>query len=253
MAKGDIMSKRTLFRETSNPCKMGIYDVSPTLPDGGRIGMKLALDDGSVFHLAKAGAVALGAGYMQQSVAPITNHTNLATLVAAIGSETVTVTLGGTAVVANQYAGGYLHVNDATGVGQIYRISDHPAQANTTGNLVLNLYDSIVVALDATSKCTLTANPYMNVIVAPNGGLTGAACGVPLVAVPIANYCWLKTRRIAPCYTVGTVVVGQPVGLGGTTDGGCGPIGAYTTATWGIVAHVNATTKFSLIDLDLQN
>ena len=246
------MARSSIVKEISNPIKMGIYETSSTLPDGGRLGMKLTLDDGRVFQLAKAGASGLSAGYMCQSVAPVANHTSLAiTQAQAIGDTTVTVTLGGTAVAANDYLWGTLHVSDGLAGGTGYKIQSHLAQATTSGNVVINIYDGLSVAIDTTSKGTLTYNPFQATIACVYGGLTASVCGIPLVPVTALYYYWSQTKGLCPAYTIGTVVIGQPVGLGGTTAGACGPITAYTTAVWGTTVHVNATTKFSLINLKL--
>jgi hypothetical protein len=248
--------KSSILRQVSNPIKMGIYETSTTLPDGGRLGMALQLDDGREFRLALAGGVALSPGKMCQAVAPVTNHTNLAVYAAAaVGANSVTVTLGGTAVAANDYLWGTLHINDGPGVGQSFKIAGHLIGATTTANVVINIYDSIDVALTTSSYATLTYNSFWKTIIAPNGGLTAAACGVPLVPVAIGSYYWSQIKGPAACLTTGTIVIGEPVGLGGTTDGAFGPFGtgaAETTASWGTVMHVNASTKYSLVNLALQ-
>lgn len=248
--------KSSILREISNPIKMGIYEISTTLPDGGRLGMALRLDDGREFRLALAGGVALSPGKMCQSVAPVTNHTNMAVYAAANPGDTlVTVTLGGTAVAANDYLWGTLHINDGPGVGQAFKVAGHLAQATTSGQVTINIYDSLDVALTTSSYATLTYNPFWKTVIAPNGGLAAAVCGIPLVPVAIGAYYWSQTKGPAPCLTQGTVIIAEPVGLGGSADGACGPFGsgaAEVTASWGTVLHVNASTKYSLVNLQLQ-
>lgn len=226
----------------------GIYEQSETAL--ATLGDEIKVGDG-LFVYAKNGAATLAPGRMTQSPAPVPNHLNCAAAAAAIGSRTVTVTLGATATTANQYAEGTLHVNDVTGQGQKYRIKSHPA-ADLSTAVVITLYDDIVTALDATSEVTLTAHPYNGVVIVPNAALTAPPAGIPLIPVTAAYYCWLQVRGNAPCLTQGTVVIGQPVGLGGTADGACGPVAADTTAVWGTVAQVNASGDDSLIKLSLQ-
>ena len=115
--------------------------------------------------------------------------------------------------------------------------------------MVINIYDGLSVAIDTTSKGTLTYNPFYATIVAP-ASLTAAVCGIPLIPVTALYYYWSQTKGLCPCYTTGTIVLGQPVGIS-TTAGSCAPIGAYTTSVWGTTVHVNATLKFSLINLKL--
>ncbi len=226
-----------------------IYEQSATQKHA--LGKRLVLGD-RVFRYAKCGGSNLAAGKMTQAPAPVANHKNIAWASGgAAGSKTVTLTLGATAATANQYADGYLHVNDATGEGQCYRIKSHPA-ANASATLELTLYDEIVTALASGSECTLTANKYNGLIVAPNGGLTSIVIGVPLITVTANYYMWVQTKGPAPVLTQGTVVIGQKVGLGGTADGACGPIGDDVTDIWGRVLQVNASTEYSLIDLILE-
>ena len=246
--------KSSVLRDVSCPTKMGLYDVSATLPDGARLGQRLVLDDGRCFHLAYAGGTALAAGYMCQAVAPVTNHTTMVCVAGAIGDTKITVTLGGTAVTANQYLWGQIHVDTSYGFGTSYKIAGHLAQATTTGNVDINIYDSLTTVLTTASRATLTRNPWDSTIVTPSSGLTAMLCGVPLVAVPINNYYWSQTWGLCPIYCVGTVIIGEPVGIGGTTAGACGPFGsgaAEISTPWGTVAHVTATTTAALIYLQL--
>lgn len=240
---------QSVFRDVSCPVKMGLYETSSTLPDGGKIGMRLPLIDGRVFHLAKAGTSNLLVGKMGQGAAPEAQHLKCAVAAAAaIGDMRVSVTLGSVAAAANLYAEGSLHIDTGTGLGTGYKVSDHLAIVLSTAGY-FNLYDPIAVALDTSSYATLCKNRWDGAVVAPNGGLTQKAVGVPLVPVTASYYYWAQTWGPCPLLTQGTVVIGQPVGLGGTADGACGPIGAYTTAVWGTVMRVNASTEYSLIDL----
>ena len=224
-----------------------IYEASETLK--GKIGTILHLGE-RAFVYAQAGAVALAAGKMVQSSAPVPNHLNITPAVTAVYSQEVTVTLGATEATKNQYRNGWFHVNGDAGEGQCYRIKSNPA-ADSGATCLITLYDSIAVALTAASDVTLTANAYKGVIIVPHAALTAPARGVPLVAITEAYYGWLQVAGPAPVLTQGTVVIGQKVGLGGTADGACGPVAADVTDVWGTVMQVNASTEYSLIDLTL--
>lgn len=152
--------------------------------------------DGREFALVQVGGSNIASGLMVQGPASIgANHTGLTASTEAIGSLQITVTLGGTAVTANQYAGGYAVVSAGTGIGQTLRIASHPAQSSTTGTVILTLEDPLSVATEtATSKVSLTLPQYggpngatvatHGVIVCPTT-LTGRVIGAtlyPLVA-----------------------------------------------------------------------
>ncbi len=160
------------------------------------VGTRFSSADGRQFVLVQNGAPAIGSGLLVQGPATIgANHIGLAVAAAsATGSTSVTVTLGGTLVTANQYQGGFATVSAGQGIGQNLRIASHLA-ATATANLVLTLEDPLSLNLTtATSKVTLTLNQYgsqygtnvatSGVIVSPtaaSGQLVGVTVG-PLAA-----------------------------------------------------------------------
>jgi len=123
---------------------------------GTALGSMITGGDGREFRWCYAGGTTLVAGNLQQAPAQIANHIGLVIVnPQAVGDTQLTVTLGGTAATANQYAGGYVQIYSATGGGLQYQISSHPAQATTTGNVTLNLFDPILVAITTSSTASL--------------------------------------------------------------------------------------------------
>ena len=93
--------------------------TSTTESRGITIGTKGLMPDGRVFRYSKA-AEAITAGLMCQNSLAIANHDmDLVTAAAAVGASTITVTLGGTAVTADQYKGGTIYVNDDAGRAKV--------------------------------------------------------------------------------------------------------------------------------------
>lgn len=215
-----------------------------------------AVFDGRLCYYGKAGGSNIAKGVMCQQSAIVANHKNCAVAAnVAAGANVVTATLGATLATANQHAGGTMHVSDGTGKGEWYDVVSHLAVASA-GVITLNLKRGIKTALLAsvtTSYITLTAAEYNGLVVAPNGGLTAPAAGVPMIAITAAYFGWFFAAGRVVVLTQGTVVIGQPVGLGGTVDGACGPIAADSTAAWGITARANASTKYALVDLCLKS
>ena len=84
----------------------------------------LGIDEfGSRYRYVKAGAVALVTGHLLQEAAEDTNYRSMVVqAAAAIGATSVSVTLGGTAVTADQFKDGHLFVESSTGLGQQFRI-----------------------------------------------------------------------------------------------------------------------------------
>ncbi len=224
----------------------GVYEESSTPNE--KIGKVLRMGD-RTFCYAKAGAT-LAAGKAVQSPAPVANYANRAVATTAIGSRTLAVTLGASAA-ADAFREGVVTIIAGTGVGQTFRIKGHAA-SDGSNVVTLQLYDELTVATSVSdSKATILPNPYNGVIVVPNGGLTAPARGVPLIAVTSGYYFWLQVAGPGPCLTQGTVVIGQPVGLGGTVDGACGPLAADTTDVWGTVMSVSASGSYSIINWKL--
>lgn len=148
--------------------------------------------DGRSFVLVSNSTTALVAGNLIQAPAIVANHQNLTvTAFAPVSTSTnlpatVTVTLGGTAATSQQYAQGYAIVNSGTGIGQTLKIQSNPAQASTTGALVVTLEDAPVVALDTTSTICLIPNLYTNVVINPTTA-TNTPVGVTLYAIPAST------------------------------------------------------------------
>lgn len=227
-----------------------LFDESSTAKE--RVGTIRTLDDGRVFVYAEAAGVALVAGNLLQSAAPVANHLNIAVAAAAaVDATEVTVTLGATLAAANDYQDGFLHVNDAVGEGHLYKIKSHPAAASAA-SLVIQLYDKIRVALTTASEVTLTKHPCKDVIQCPTT-LTSTPIGVAPMVITADNFFWMQVKGPAAVLTDGTVVVGETVVASNGTAGAVEDFvpGTSLSAIVGSVLQVNATTEQSLINLNI--
>lgn len=188
------------------------------------LGQEVRLADKRVFRYAKAGASNISRGKLQLAPTPKTNHHNVAwSSGGAINATTVTVTLGATAAVANEYAEGYLVVNDATGEGTSYKIKSHPA-ANSSATLELTLFDPIRnTALVSGSEMTLVHNAYNGVIEGTSA--TQRPAGIPLVNITAGEYGWLQTKGVCPA------LIGTAATLGALLTADGSTAGAVTDAT----------------------
>jgi hypothetical protein len=181
------------------------------------VGTKGLTADGREFVYCKAGAVALVAGNVIQSAATLTDHDNLAVAAAAVGAETVTVTLGSTAVTENQYAGGTMSVDTTPGIGYTYLIESHPAADAAAACVFTIANPGVQVALTTDSRVTLCPNPWKGVIQAPATTLTGAIVGVAPYVIAANEYGWLQTRGACGVLAAGTIAVGaQAISPSGT-------------------------------------
>ena len=106
-----------------NPFTSGTTSVTDSLGNDIPLGSVLYYGD-RVFRYGLAGGVALTAGKLVQTyVATAADHQDLAPSAAvAAGEYEISVETAGTDLTLNQYAGGYLYVNDADGEGQCLKV-----------------------------------------------------------------------------------------------------------------------------------
>lgn len=229
-------------------------------------GTKYDTADGREFVLAQNAGTALAQGKMVQSPAQITNHSNLATSTAAIAATTITVTLGGTAVTANQYQGGFLIINAGTGAGQTLRIQSHPAQTSTSGTVVVTLEDPIQVAtLSSDTKSCLRLNSFgslygtdyrtSGVVVMPttNTGQVIGASVYPIAAssATVASYGLLQTKGAAAILNDATTGIGLDVMPSSNTAGAVMTYVVATNTRVGTAVQAGVTTEYRIVNLQL--
>ena len=213
-------------------------DTSTTEDLGLVIGTRLILPDGRVFRYSFSdGAAGAGTG-VQSSVALANQDSDIAVAAAAaVGAKSVSVTFGtspNTDVTANQYASGYIFVNDVDGEGHVYRIRDTDAHVaadvSASPAVTINLADGdgIKEALTTSSEVGLVANPYMNVIPSPGGAQTGRTVGFAPCEVADNTYFWAQTWGEAALLADGTLVIFRPVRM---SDGTAGAVEEYSSQT----------------------
>lgn len=208
-------------------------------------GQKFDTSDGRELVLVQNGAAALASGQLIQSPAEVTAFEKLAMTVptatpATAGSNQILVTNGATKLNVNQFQQGYAIVASGTGIGQTLKIASHP-NAAASATVLVTLEDPIITTLDATSKISLIANPYIGVITSPITTATGGPVGVSLYPIAastaatydgtsgaltangIAQYGFLVSHGPAACLVDSTVTnVGYPIGVSKTTAGTVG-------------------------------
>jgi len=184
------------------------------------LGAKATTTDGRVFRYCKVGGTALVAGKLYSAPASIANHTNLAVVSGAAGSNDIVVTLGGTAATKDQYAGGTIIINDMTGQGFTYSIKSNTAQTSTTGNVTVTTDDEepVVTALDTTSEASLVPNQYNGIVVHATTEIA-APVGVANTQVTEAYYGWIQTRGPVSALCGATTGIGLAVAASDNTEG----------------------------------
>ena len=235
-----------------NPFTSGTTSVTDSLGNDIPLGSVLYYGD-RVFRYGLAGGVALTAGKLvQTAVGTKADHQDLApTAAVAAGEYEISVETAGTDLTLNQYAGGYLYVNDGAGEGQCLKIKSNPVHDHSSDpSVVITTHDALATAVATSSKVSLIADPWTAVLVAP-AAETGAAMGVPVVDMAASAYGWFQTYGPAAVLTVGTIVLGHNVVRSATVAGGVAPATSDILDIVGTCMLVDVTTDYSLIKLNI--
>lgn len=192
------------------------YNISAVPEDGLQLGHLAPDEYGDLYRYTKAGASNISAGKLQLAPTQKTNHHNCAATVAVTANglnRKVTIRLGATAVVAQEYAFGYLIANDNTPEGQTYRIMSHPA-GDSAGTLEVTVDRPFITSITTSSEFTLVHNTWNAVVEGTE--VTKRAAGVPMVPVTAGYYFWAKTRGVASVLIGTAATLGADLIVGGT-------------------------------------
>jgi hypothetical protein len=235
-----------------NPFTSGTTSVTDSLGNDIPLGSVLYYGD-RVFRYGLVGGVALTAGKLVQTIVGTkADHQDLApTAAVAAGEYEISVETAGTDLTLNQYAGGYLYVNDGDGEGQCLKIKSNPVHDHSDDpSVVITCHDALATAIATSSKVSLMSDPWSGLVVAP-AAETGAVMGCPLVDMALSAYGWFQTHGPAAVLTVGTVVLGHNVVRSATVAGGVAPATSDILDIVGTCMLVDVTTDYSLIKLNI--
>lgn len=231
------------------------------------VGSRYDLSDGREVVLVSVGSSAIAsAGVLCQDAAIVPNHQNIAvTAFTAYSSNGNTpasaqVTLGATALTANQYSGGYALVNAGPGSGQTLRIASNASALSSGTGVTLTFEDAPNTALTTASKLCLLPPHGGNVIIFPTTA-TGAFAGVTLYALTAGisasattgtpNFGFLVSKGVTSCFSDATVAsVGQAITYSVGTAGDV-TLAAGTTATLGYANQTAVSAEARSIFIDV--
>jgi len=231
----------------------GAFQTSTDASLATLVGTRFDTSDGREVTLVRNGAVALVAGNLVQDAAVVPNHQNLAVTAYQAYSANgnvpakVTVTLGATAATANQYAGGFVVVNDNAGEGQTLRIASHPAAASA-GSLAVTLEEGATVAITTASEVSLVSAHGADVIIQPTT-VTNAQVGVTLNAIAAGAYGFVVSRGLVSCLAGGAIGVGLGISVGSVA--GSVSVAAATTARLGFAAQAGVDTEYRVVYVNI--
>jgi hypothetical protein len=251
-------------------------DTSPKLA----VGTKMERQDGNVYRYAHigsacaAGAVVapdLNAGARAYSanvmIAPSSvfqqNDEITGIYPGAIGSRYMVAVIGTQA--ADAFAGGYIAISSGTGLGYTYRVKGNRVSSGTA--TVIELYDPIKVAIDATGDIEIGTCKYQGLMEAIAGSTqNGMPVGVLVSAVAsTSSYAWICTKGLIAAKQSGSPLTGNPAALSLTDQGHiCAwgeDVGASTTGNLllaqinvpivGITALAGATSGHAIVNVAL--
>ena len=236
-----LVGKGSSSYGTVDPFTSGASQLFP-------LGSKL-LYGNTTYRYCKMGSGAVTAGKCVTHAASIAHHFDLTpTAGVAAGETAISVETAGTDITLNQYAGGYLYVNDAAGEGQMLRIRSNPAHDHSDdASIVITTYDDLATAITTSSRVTLIADP-LSALIVQAATTTGATMGVTVVDMAASHFGWMAVSGPQAVLTSGTLVVGNhavPLGAAGAV----GPAAGDVIQVIGTVMIVNVTTDYSLINL----
>lgn len=205
------MSKSLKMRGWS----FGVLEQKSSIPAGEAVGSLRITQDGKKWRLSKA-SEALAAGKATHATQSVAAHLNEdITAAVAIGETVLALTVtAGTAIVANQLAGGALSVNSGTGAGHRYNIQSNTAISASGTTIYVVLEDPIRVALDTTSTFDLLHSLWYNTALSTTD--ENFCTGVTPIAVTSGNYYFSQTGGEATCLIAGSCAVGDNMILSAT-------------------------------------
>ena len=199
------------------------------------LGVRATTGDGREFRFASAGAAALIVGQLQQDAAISANLTDVTAVAIAAGALTTTLTIStGTAIVANQLAGGFYttYGTVANGGGQISKISSNTAVTASGTSITLKLEDAMAAV--TTSATVTIIPPTCSAVIQAPSTITGKIVGVAVNNLAATYYGWLQVKGIANALIAGTPAIGT--GLSGPNSGTAGAL-QVTAATLMDIAY----------------
>lgn len=249
LARSGVFSGPQLgVTELINSNELQVVTTTQKFPEGSLL---YNVGEDSVYRYVEFGGTT-AAGDMIQAEAPDSAHDDLDP--SGTGS---TLTKGSTNIiiadsitlVANEYANGFMKIENDTGQGYRYSIKTHTAPASLG---VFTLWDpGLALALDSTSDVALVKSRYHEVIQAPST-LTGMLVGAGLGVGADGSFGWVQTRGPANVLTAGTLVIGNGATVI-TTAGALGPRAETDVLeSVGKVMDVGPSTEYSLVFLELE-
>ena len=231
---------------SGNPQIFGINTYEQSSTPLHQLGTKGITADGRIFRYTQAAGTGIATGKLCVAPRITTNHEDIAFATAGVvGDKSISITLGATAVTANEYDEGYVVIVDDTGEGHTHEIVRHGVSASGSEAITIDLKTPLVAATTTSTTVTLVRNNHRDVIIAVGGTQTDIPVGVTPIAVTADYYFWAQTGGWASLLSSGTntCTAGEPATIGEATDGSVSGRDSVAEPLVGIAGTtVNATS-----------
>jgi hypothetical protein len=182
----------------------------------------------------------------------VANHVKQAFTATAAGVKRLALTVGATAVTADQYKDGYLQIYDGTttGLGMQYDIESNTA-CDASGITYVTLKDPLKYAVTTADYFSLLQNELSGVL--QNASLAHGGAGIVPRPVTSGYYFWVKISGLSCCLNGGNTVLGAGV-VPSATEGALKtqPDGALDSAPVGYaISFASVDTKYCPVMLTL--
>ncbi|KKL24320.1 hypothetical protein LCGC14_2416520, partial [marine sediment metagenome] len=191
------------------------------------------------------------ANKLYQSSVALGNWTNQdATLV--LDATSIPFADGGTNFVADEAAGGTLHLEEVGDLGTTYRVKSNAVTAGSVTTMQLEDGVTVVNAVTA-NAVTFIKNPWKDIIAKPGSDQTALVVGVTPSVIANGDWGWCQTRGVGSCLLDGTVIIGQEVRPSETVAGAVSELdynagsAVEDNGPVGRVVEVAPTADFGLI------
>ena len=163
---------------------------------------------------------------------------------------------------ANQFTGGYITITTGTGAGYTYRIRGNTATSAgspVTGNIYLDLWDKIQVAIDSNSDIAIAGSSYANLEAALSSD-NPVPVGVAVTGNTITDYGWIQTAGVGgvlqdvSIFTIGSVVTVSSNTAGAVTNLPTTSSGSVyaAQAVVGYGVEPGSSADYSIVNLTLE-
>ena len=243
-----IVNPSDLFAQVSPTA--GTVPYTTQIPD---LGVRSVTGDGREFRYVSAGASALIVGQLHQAAAPQSNYVDVTAIAVAAGATSATLTVStGTAVAANQFAGGYYQTYGtvANGGGQNIKISSNTAVSASGTSITIGFDEPVAVAITTSATVNIIPPAYAAVIQVP-ATVTGKVVGVAVGALAATYYGWVQTRGVTNALIAGTPAIGT--GLSAPNSGTAGALQVTAATLMDIATNLKTGVdgRYGPVDLNI--